>query len=733
MTDQIHNQPISEEELNELEFKPFPYPWFALASGLYKYERKFNPWPPNPIPTKTPPIPIAPQPSQASIGEMQEDALDESLFDDDVNAGIWYLKEKVRLDIDGRFPQMTISGERWGSLTSSKVHWIASLTNTATNEYVGPIWYKHGNTSVIPHNFVKIKVVRSFWSNQRKVKVTFSGGGAGQFTRKYSFESTYQHRVEFEYDHTSNSTPVKAIQTHDHPNRPASLPSEKLTIKKVYQRSGFDVSISPNGGAVPLAGAGANGTWSDQEMHDAMQTYWSRFANKPNWALWTFFARLHDQGNGLGGIMFDDIGPNHRQGTAIFTDAFISNAPAGDSDPAAWVKRMRFWTAVHEMGHAFNLAHSWQKALVFQGKGPWISLPNDPTARSFMNYPYNVAGGEQAFFADFDFRFTDQELLFMRHAPSSFVQMGNAEWFDNHGFEEDASIQTSDLTLEISVTKSDGVFAFLEPPVLEIALRNSSNQPLSVSSHRIGERSDFVLIISRTGKPSRQWTPFTRHCGETPDKILASGDAVYDSVLMAVGRNGWDLAEPGRYTVQAAIRNGDAIIVSNKINIVVRPPSDRVEEIIAQDIYTPEVGQVMAIGGTRVVESVTSALENIVDKIPEHPMICQATAALAAPLTMDYKALEFSDVDNAENPKGAHVRGYKTDHKTAKKLMKAGLKGGTDAFVNAVGHSRYLRNAGRFVMTQSTREMSDESMRSTVEALFVEGASAVDRDVSDMT
>ena len=73
-----------------------------------------------------------------------------------------------------------------------------------------------------------------------------------------------------------------------------------------------------------------------------------------------------------------------------------------------------------------------------------MPLADEPEARSFMNYPYNVAGGQAAFFADFEFRFSDQELLFIRHAPERFVQMGNAAWFDHHGFEEAAVRQGAD-------------------------------------------------------------------------------------------------------------------------------------------------------------------------------------------------------------------------------------------------------------------------------------------------
>ncbi len=200
--------------------------------------------------------------------------------------------------------------------------------------------------------------------------------------------SPYFHKVEVEYDSESPIVPVVQIDTCAHPNHPATLPCENLTIRQVFQRSGFDTSISPNASAV---GGAPGGTWSDMEMHDAMIVYWSRFANLPQWALWTFFADQHESGTGLGGIMFDDIGPNHRQGTALFYNSFISDPPPiGDPNPAAYIARNRFWTAVHEMGHSFNLAHSWQKSLGAPYGSPWIPLMDEPEARSFMNYPYGV-------------------------------------------------------------------------------------------------------------------------------------------------------------------------------------------------------------------------------------------------------------------------------------------------------------------------------------------------------
>ena len=131
---------------------------------------------------------------------------------------------------------------------------------------------------------------------------------------------------------------------------------------------------------VPLAGAGADALWTDMEMHDAMQAHWSRFANKAQWSMWTLFAwrtcfptRIGP--DNLGGIMFDDIGPNHRQGTAVFNDSFIASPARRPARPPG-CERMRFWTAVHEIGHSFNLAHSWQKADVAARPGcRWPTSP----------------------------------------------------------------------------------------------------------------------------------------------------------------------------------------------------------------------------------------------------------------------------------------------------------------------------------------------------------------------
>ena len=359
---------------------------------------------------------------------------------------------------------------------------------------------------------------------------------------------------------------MTAYDTADHPTRPADLPAETLSLATVYERAGFEVTMSPNASVIPTSGAGGNGTWSDAEMHNAMVTYWSRFDNRPQWALWVLYAARHDQGRSLGGVMFDDIGPNHRQGTAIFTDSFIKDVPPGDPDPAGWRRRMEFWTAVHEMGHAFNLAHSWQKALgVSDGApgDPWIPLANEPEARSFMNYPFRVSGGESSFFSDFRFRFSDDELVFMRHAPRRFVQMGNSDWFVNHGFEAPEALSRSgNWTLQIRPNRASNAYRFLEPVTMELKLTNSSGQAVAMDPDMLEDGRHITVFLQREGARTRQWRPLMTRCHEDHAEKLDPGESIYGAHMISSDGASSDSTRRGSNRIQPrSIRPGRREIV----------------------------------------------------------------------------------------------------------------------------------------------------------------------------
>ena len=419
-----------------LPVRPLPFPPLLVRrSGIYRLDRPIV-LPPIPLPSPIPHLPIPPIPpldlplppiGPRPIPEASGDGA-EAQADHGQNGAASPLipfppitplfgTEELRVDIDGVKPTMTVSGTIT-RLFGGRLTWIARVTkDPATGAWTGPISYRDGTASLRPQAKVSVQLTGGpFLPLNRKAIATFSGGTGSPVTLTYKFDKAAFREVAFEYDTVTDATAVTSHNPASHPIHSPAAPGSTLTLESAYARLG--IQVTKTGGDSTISTPAGN--WSDQEMHDAMQAHWSRWADAPQWAVWVLFARLHDIGTTLGGIMFDDIGVAQRQGTSIFSGSFISQAPGGETNPGPWVERMKFWTAMHEIGHSFNLAHSWQKSL----GTAWVPLADEPAALSYMNYPYNYPGGLDAFFAAFDYGFSPDELLFLRHAPERFVKMG---------------------------------------------------------------------------------------------------------------------------------------------------------------------------------------------------------------------------------------------------------------------------------------------------------------------
>jgi hypothetical protein len=603
-------------------------------------------------------------------------------------------REEIRLDVDGRYPQMTVSGTISGFLVT-RIHWIAQLRRIHQSRWAGAIWYKDGATASFPYTAVDVTAIHSPFPSGRSVKITFSGSGMPKRTVVYRFASAYFRSVNLEFDFQEGEVADTEINTCAHPVRPASLPCENLTIPTVFRRIGCQVTTNQSTPVPAPPGA----TWSDMEMHDAMQIHWSRFANSAQWAMWTFYASLHESGTGLGGIMFDDIGPNHRQGTSLFVDSFIAQPPANDPNPAAWIDRMRFWTAVHEMGHAFNLAHSWQKSL----GTPWVPLANEPEARSFMNYPYSVAGGQAAFFSNFEYRFSDPELLFIRHAPERFVQMGNAAWFDHHGFTEARALEEPTLKLELRVNRERARYEFMEPVWVELKLTNAGDQPRLVDADSL-DADSLTVILKKEGKDARQLVPFRQKCVQPVTKALMPGESIYGTVLASAGLNGWDVAEPGTYLIQAAAHVSEEDVVSDPFVLRIAPPISREEEYTAGDLFTQETARVLVFGGSRFCEHGNDVLQEVIERFPERRIALHARVALGNPLTLDYKLVTPTD-----DGLMLDVTPARPDEAT--KLITPALVEQAEVAAESFGHIRYRGIAERVARRLAAAGAEPEAMK----------------------
>lgn len=551
--------------------------------------------------------------------------------------GAPFTREELRLDVDGFYPQMAASGSGVAGLTVG-AHWVAKpLTALGGNRWSGPIAYKAGDAHLLPHTQVALELTG------KKLRATFAGQGLPSVVRVYNFKRRAFRQVALEFDAEQEVAPVLAYRTHEHPGRPAALANERLSVRAVFERAGFRVTRTGADGTVSGAGAGAGASWSNSEMHDAMQVHFSLFREEPVWGLWTFIAGMHEDGFPLGGVMFDQIGPQQRQGTAVFMRSFISQPPHGDPAPDAWRRRMAFWTTVHEMGHAFNLLHAWEKHL----GDPWIAQPSGYDQRSFMNYPYYYGSGEhgnrnansERFFRDFEFRFTDEELLFLRHAPERHVIMGGELFGEHHALEQAAVSPAPALALEVRTNRGQDAFEFLEPVVLELKLKNQSPKPIRLPDALLKMTEGMTVLVQQRGGPQRTWHPYAHYCRRPQLIALQAGQSLYESLFLSAGARRWLIDEPGYYQIRVCLHLHGEDIVSNTLVLRVTPPRTWDEEYLAQDYFSDDVARVLNFDGSRQLATANDTLRELVARLPERKAAVHAQVALAMPQLRSYKLL----------------------------------------------------------------------------------------------
>lgn len=460
--------------------------------------------------------------------------------------------------------------------------------------------------------------------------------------------SMYFREVEVEVDVEDGAIDCEPYNTHTHPDRPADLPEEDLTLEKAFARAGIKITRSAESNVIDTTDAGANNTWSYQELHDAMEEHWSAFANIPQWKMWIFLAERADSAT-LGGVMFDgnidEPGGVDRQGTAIFTKCEYFHATTGGypqaNPPAAEAaERELFFNLIHETGHAYNLAHSWQKHLGTPWPAPsWMPMASSDTSLSWMNYPDRPTAGANAtwFYDRFRFRFDDNENLFLRHAPGQYVQMGAEPWLQNHGRVARGSL---DRRLELVVRSRKATVDMGEPVFIELRLRNVGHEPVMV--HLNMDPSDRFVALAVTNPRGERWPllPIAHVRALVKQQMLAPGQAIYQAVDVTAGQFGFPFKEPGPYRIEASYVNMDGSTAAAVMQLWVRPPANYDDLRTISELFNARVARVLYVGGSRVMEDVNSKLDWVSNRLGEqHPARYYLAATRAEPMSIPYKIL----------------------------------------------------------------------------------------------
>jgi hypothetical protein len=452
---------------------------------------------------------------------------------------------------------------------------------------------------------------------------TTSNAPAAVFVCK--FKSLRFRSILLEEDRQSGVTPFVAYNTG---SLPSPGPARVLNISNAYAEAGIEMQSTGMSNVVPTAAAGANGSWSDAELHAAMQGHFSKWVNLPQWAVWLLHAQLHDIGPNLLGIMFDQQGAQ-RQGAAVFYQGLAGST--------ADQQRLQLYTCVHELGHCFNLLHSWQKSFA----NP--PAPNRPGSPSWMNYPWLFPGGPAAFWSAFPFQFDDLEVIHLRHAFRDNVIMGGNPFAVGAALERDPAwadpeIDESGLRLELAAPRS---FPYGAPVSVDLALYGTSGSGRPVPKV-LGPRPGLVEIaIQKPGGQALLFEPLLAHCRDGETVTLRAGDEpVQDSAFVHYGQDGLMFDAPGRYTLRARYGASDgSLVVSNVITINVLPPASQEDSDVAELLLGDEQGTLMSLLGSDApqLDRGNEALQEIIERYPDHPLAAYAKVVRGTNLAREFK------------------------------------------------------------------------------------------------
>lgn len=566
----------------------------------------------------------------------------------------------IHIDVDSlEYPGfISIHTETWHAIAKVSEE---ILLDAETKEVRAEIVYTYASTG--RPLWPKTSLLQLITSNNdqpanQNIELIISHPERGTFEKYLKFEIKTYDKISLRIDAEKSAQPVfTQYERYKKDTSPPKL-EEVWDIRSVFENVGFDVDIDPDGPVTPLisasfASSGLKKDWSNQEMHNAMVHYWKNTSEIGPWSMWVFYAAMHEKGPQVGGIMFDNIGEKQRQGAAIFTKSDFNNDIETGLDVATEIStrsRRQFFTATHEIGHGLNLNHSWRKSF----DQPWMKLVNNKHALSFMNYPKN----NYLFFRVFEFKFSEAEIFFMRHAPRDFVRPGGSLRSINHGLIH--SDDKSHFSLEISTSKGSTVHKFMEPVKVNIKLRNDSHSPIQINEEAFRNGQDVGVYIQRNEGPIKKWRPMELVNSNYPQKMIKSGESISSSFFVSFSTDGWIIDEPGNYQIQTVFNIEENLIFSNILNIRVEQGTPD-EVIFAGQYFTEDVARTLYFQGAPSLLKANETLNDFVklsadnDAFDLGAAAFYADIALSDPLTRDFKFLNFEN-GLQNNPKTISIK-----------------------------------------------------------------------------
>jgi hypothetical protein len=436
--------------------------------------------------------------------------------------------------------------------------------------------------------------------------------------------SAFLRTIDLEIDRIAGTELPRPFNTHTVATRPADLPAWDLDISRAYQDAGVDMRIVADQDVFAPTEAGTDLKWDEAELHNAMEHHFSQWRDAPQWKLYLLIAthfKLYPQYL-VTGIMYDsethdpnDVYP--RQGAAAFYST-MKMAEVWGNLPQAEFDRNYLRTCVHELGHALNMLHSFDK--------------DRPDSLSWMNYPwrypygYNLPpawNGTDQFWQNCRFEFDPEELRHLRHHAWMEVIPGGAA-FGALGHDVPVptaalpqQLETAPVALYVRTRPERYVFHFAEPVTIELKLKNQTQAPMTVPDMLNPELGLLELYIRDPKGQVRPYQPLFKLCGEARTAELPPGEKLYESVFLAYGAGGFYFEEPGEYQIWALYGAGGLRLRSNVLRIRVAFPQTPGDEEMALWTFGREQGHVLYMGGAAHLQTGNDQLREVVERFPD--------------------------------------------------------------------------------------------------------------------
>lgn len=504
-----------------------------------------------------------------------------------------------------------------------------------------------------------------------------------EYTGEVSFESEYFRVLNIEVDKLEGLPwpPEYALADIPPENQPSDIAVQDISLAALFKQAGIDARVLHNDGGLGVllgqaAGRpGEEDRWDERELHEMMDTNYSRSLSDREWWLYLLAVTRFDggpevdengfivtdqQGNivnsgvGTTGIIFDHSTGNIRDPWSPFAEWFEANNPqfkhlfdfgrtGGFTNSRArqgvavfWQEMLDFllidsdWyrdrqflrTIVHELGHALNLAHTW--------------LVGRADSTSFMNYPHRYPHGGSAvnrilnYWRDFDYTFDLEEIFHLQHGFYNEVVPGGRlefmQWTPSSVFNDPTAGGTrSNISLEINETKK--VYQYTEPVTVEVGVKNFS--PNNIAIGRLSPAyGDIRYIIRKPSGTILQYKPPIYKCEMSKDE-LAGGQSKTHLTSLAVSADGFTFDTPGQYEITAAIPDPSSgtLVISRPVSVWIAYP-DRTDEGVASRIFEREAGLFLYMAGGEHLEKGKQAMEEVTERYPEHPFAVHANLVL---------------------------------------------------------------------------------------------------------